>query len=156
MLKVLHSKGFFHASVKEIPPQCSKFCHKKIQAVYEVLKMSWIEQQHTYQMYCFCTTIQQNPFNTILRLRVFVKNYFPFKHKRQVEMKRYRNHLSYIITKYGNHFVVFNSKLIVKLMSVTHFSVMVMLVLNFSFVDATNTKRFEKFQMMSCVDFVLR
>ena len=29
MLKFYIEKHFFHASVKEIPPQCSKFCQKK-------------------------------------------------------------------------------------------------------------------------------
>ena len=71
-------------------------------------------------------------------------------------MKRYRNHLSYIITKYGNHFVVFNSKLIVKLMSVTHFSVMVMLVLNFLLLMQQTPKFWKKFQKMSSVDFLFQ
>ena len=70
-----------------------------------------------------------------------------------MEKKRYENHLLYTITRYGNHFVVFNSKLIVKLMSVTHFSVMVMLVLNFLLL-MQQTPKAEKPQMMSGVDCV--
>ena len=139
MLKFYIEKQFFHALVKEIPPQCSKFCQKKFKLCmkYEICRG---QNNNTHTKRIALNTIQHNPFNTILSVYVFVKNYFSFMHKRQVEMKWYGNHLLYPITRYGNHFVVFNSKLIVKLMSVTHFSVMVMLVLNFSFVDATNTK----------------
>ena len=87
---------------------------------------------------------------------MFVKNYFSFMHKRWVEKKRYENHLLYPITRYGNHFVVFNSKLIVKLMSVTHFSVMVMLVLNFLLLMQQTPKFWKKFQTMSSVDFLFQ
>lgn len=73
-----------------------------------------------------------------------------------MERKRYENHLLYPITRYGNHFVVFNSKLIVKLMSVTQFSVMVMLVLNFLLLMQQTPKFWKKFQKMSSVDFLFQ